>query len=423
MTTCSLCELHTESTFKVEGMDCRDEVALIERRFKHLPGLEAFTTDLMGQRLHVKYDAAKVSASAITAAVADAGMRAWLEHEEPLAIDDATERRRRIFLAISGAAFLAGLAGEFLHLPALAVRLAFAAAIGAGAPMTARKAWHAVRVRSLDINVLMLVAAAGAIALGQWSEGAAVVFLFAVAQALEARTLERARTAVRALMDLTPLNAIVRDGAGERSVAVDVIAPGAIIVVKPGEKVPLDGRIVGGASAVNQAPVTGESLPIDKNAGDEVFAGSINGHGALEVRVTRLRRDSTLARIIHLVERAQAERAPAQTFVERFAKVYTPAVIALAVVLGLVPPLLFAAEMAYMDLPCARAAGRVVPVRARHLDAGVCGRRARGRCQKGRAHQGRRASRARQPGAVRRVRQDRNAHARHAGGRGRGHAG
>ena len=144
-------------------------------------------------------------------------------------------------------------------------------------------------------------------------------------------------------MDLTPTEALVRDGGRERRVDVDQLAPGALIVVRPGEKIPLDGVVVAGESAVNQAPVTGESLPADKRDGDEVFAGTINGRGALEVRVTRARRDTTLARIIHLVERAQAQRAPSQTFVERFAAIYTPAVIALAVVVAVVPPLLMGA--------------------------------------------------------------------------------
>ena len=185
----------------------------------------------------------------------------------------------------------------------------------------------------------MLIAVAGAMLLGEWSEAASVVFLFGVARALEARTLEKARTAVRAVMDLAPADALVRDEAGERRIAVDLVTPGAIIVVKPGEKLPLDGEVLAGASSVNQAPVTGESLPVDKGPGDEVFAGSINGRGALDVRVTRHRRDSTLARIIHLVEQAQAQRAPSQTFVERFARVYTPAVIVLAVAVAVVPPL------------------------------------------------------------------------------------
>src|SRR6185436_20564612 len=155
------------------------------------------------------------------------------------------------------------------------------------------------------------------------------------------RTLERARTAIGALMDLTPVDALVQSADGEHRVGVEAVLPGMVIVVRPGEKIPLDGEVVAGHSDVNQAPVTGESLPVDKSAGAEVFAGTINGRGALEVRVTRLRRDTTLARIIHLVERAQAQRAPAQAFVERLARVYTPAVLALAAVLATVPPLLF----------------------------------------------------------------------------------
>jgi Cd2+/Zn2+-exporting ATPase len=335
---CAVCELHAESTFTVEGMDCRDEVALIERRFKHLAGLEDFSADLVGRRLHVKYDAAKTSASAIAAAVADAGMRAWLEHEEPLSTGDPAARRRQALLAVSGVGLAAGLLADWWNLPAVWL---FALSIAGGAWLTLRKAWTAVRVGALDINVLMLVAAAGAALLGQWSEAASVVFLFAVAQALEVRTLERARTAVRALLDLAPTDAIVRHADGDRALAVDEITPGMIVVVKPGEKVPLDGEVVAGVSAVNQSPVTGESLPVDKGPGDDVFAGTINGRGALDVRVTKLHRDATLARIIHLVEQAQSQRAPSQTFVERFARIYTPAVLILAAVVALVPPLVF----------------------------------------------------------------------------------
>src|SRR5262249_48354406 len=160
-------------------------------------------------------------ASNIAAAVADAGMRAWLEHEEPLGTDDKRERTRRLLLAISGMALALGvLSGWMLFAPPAVITVLFAISLGAAIPLTIRKAWHAVRVKPLDINVLMLIAAAGAIARGQWSEAAAVVFLFAVAQTLEIRTLERARTAVRAVMDLTPTEALVRDAAGERRISV-----------------------------------------------------------------------------------------------------------------------------------------------------------------------------------------------------------
>jgi Cd2+/Zn2+-exporting ATPase len=220
--------------------------------------------------------------------------------------------------------------------------VAFAAAIASGGFYVVRRALHAARSFALDINALMLIAVAGAVVLGEWSEGSAVVFLFALAQLLEARAMERARASIRALMDLAPAEAFVRDERhpdGLRRVPVDDIRVGDVVIVRPGEKIPLDGRVAAGASHVNQAPVTGESLPAEKTTGDEVFAGTINGRGGLEVRVERIRADSTLARIIELVERAQAQRAPSQTFVERFARIYTPAVLALALAVGVVPPL------------------------------------------------------------------------------------
>ncbi|HMF94318.1 MAG TPA: heavy metal translocating P-type ATPase [Vicinamibacterales bacterium] len=353
-TACTVCELHAESTFRVEGMDCREEVALLERRFKNLAGLEEFSADLMGQRLHVTYDAARLTTSTIVDAVADTGMRAWLEHQEPVVGSERRTRARRALVWTSGVALALGMllhalggrgaAGAFSgHGPAEAGHyavIAFIVSLIAGMSVTIQKAWAALRARALDINVLMVVAATGAAAIGEWSEAATVVFLFALAQALEARTLERARAAIRALIDLTPADALVREGDAERRVPVDDIAIGGVIVVRPGEKIPLDGAVLAGQSEVNQAPVTGESLPVEKMPGDAVFAGTVNGHGAIEVQVTRRRRDTTLARIIHLVERAQAQRAPSQALVERFAKVYTPAVIVLALAVAVIPPLL-----------------------------------------------------------------------------------
>ena len=344
--TCTVCELHAESTFRIEGMDCREEVAMLERRFKNLRGLEGFHADLMGQRLHVKYDASKLTASAIAGAVADTGMRAWLEHEEPSASSDTAARRRQVLLASAAAWFVGARICAYADAVPLAVNACYAASLASALPLTARKAWVALRHRSLDINVLMLLAAAGAVALGDWAEAAAVVGLFAVAQLLEAYTLDRARAAVRALLDLAPTDVTVRASGSERRVPVDQVAMGDVIVVRPGDKFALDGVVVEGTSAVNQAPITGESLPVDKVAGDEVYAGSINGRGALDVRVTRLRRDTRLARITHLVEQAQSQRAPAQAFIERFARVYTPLVIVLAIVVAALPPLAFGASWA-----------------------------------------------------------------------------
>ncbi len=334
---CPVCELHAESTFKVEGMDCHEEVALLERRLKKLEGLEAFDADVMAQRLRIKYDAAKLTTSGIAEAVAQTGMRAWLEHEEPAPAASAASRQRLVLL--SGVALGAGLI-LLVTQPSLSW-IPFVLSIGLGGIHTARRAFASVRAGVLDIYVLMMVAVAGAMVLGEWSEGASVIFLFALAQLLEARAMDRARGAIRALMDLTPAEALVRRGGAEARVAADDVRVGETVIVRPGEKIPLDGKVIVGDSHVNQAPVTGESLPVEKTAGDDVFAGTINGRGALEVVVTRPRRDSTLAHIIHLVERAQAQRAPSQTFVERFARIYTPAVLAVAVLVALVPPLLF----------------------------------------------------------------------------------
>ena len=343
--TCPVCEVHAESIFKIEGMDCHEEVAILEKRLKKLTGLEAMAADVLRQRLTITYDAAKLSTASIAEAVAQTGMRAWLEHDEPVGPAPSASTRR-LLVIVSGVLVGAGMALELAHLNRGAMIAAYALAIASGGVYSVRRALQAARSLSLDINVLMAVAVVGAMFLGQWGEAASVVFLFALAQLLEARAMERARSAIRAVMDLTPVEAFVRDdtAGGLRRIPVDDIAVGTVVVVRPGDKIPLDGRVEAGESHVNQAPVTGESLPVEKRAGDEVFAGTINGRGSLDLRVTRLRGDSTLARIIDLVERAQAQRAPSQTFVERFARVYTPVVLVLAVLIAIVPPLVFSAS-------------------------------------------------------------------------------
>lgn len=336
--TCEVCEVHAESTFKIEGMDCHEEVAILERRLKKLDGLEALDADVMAQRLRVKYDAARLTAGAIAEAVARTGMRAWLEHEEPVVPAGALRNRQRLVIASGVALALAGVS-YLLRLPAPSAIVPLALATVLGGWTIVPRALTALRSRVLDINVLMLLAVVGAAFIGEWFEAATVVFLFALAQLLEARSMDRARGAIRALMDLTPAEALVRRDGAELRISADDVRVGEVVIVRPGEKIPVDGAVLSGTSFVNQAPVTGESLPVDKVPGDEVFAGTINGRGALDITVTRPRRDTTLARIIHLVERAQAQRAPTQAFVDRFARVYTPIVLALAVAIALIPPL------------------------------------------------------------------------------------
>ena len=342
--TCATCELHTEAVFRVEGMDCHEEVVILERRLKPLAGLEAVSADLIGQRLHVKYDAARLTTAAIVDAAGQTGMRVWLEHEEPAGGGAAIAWRWRLMVGCA-AAIGAGLALSAAGRASTAAVCLVAAAV-AGGIFPARRAAAAMRSRTLDINTLMIVAVAGALALGEWLEAASVVFLFSVAQWLELRTMERARQAIRALIDLSPREALVRGGGLERRVAVDDIRIGDEILLRPGDKVPLDGVVVSGHSDVNESPLTGESMPAVKTPGDDVFAGTINGRGALDVRVTRLVRDTRLARIIHLVETAQASRAPVQSFVDRFARIYTPAVLVFAVMVAVIPPLAGAADPA-----------------------------------------------------------------------------
>src|SRR5262245_38259380 len=200
--TCTVCELHAEAVFRVEGMDCNEEVVILERRLKPLVGLEALSADLIGQRLHVKYDAAKLTTSDMVDAVGATGMRMWLEHEEPMVGGSALEWRWTLMLACGGLLGVAALA-EAAGYPRGALSL-YLAAITAGIVFPIRRALSAARTRTLDINVLMVIAVAGALALGDWLEATAVVFLFAIAQWLEVRTMERARQAIRALIDLAP---------------------------------------------------------------------------------------------------------------------------------------------------------------------------------------------------------------------------
>ena len=342
--TCSTCELHAEAVFRVEGMDCHEEVVILERRLKPLPGVEALSADVMGQRLHIKYDAARLSTSALVDAVGQTGMRMWLEHDEPRSTGADLGLRLWLMLA-SILATIGGFTADAVGSGGLALGC-FVAATIAGGVFPARRALTALRTRTLDINVLMLIAVVGALALGEPLEAASVVSLFAIAQWLEARTLDRARRAIRALLDLSPRVAQVRRDGRVQQIEVEAILDTDVVLVRPGEKIAVDGVVTAGSSEVNEAPLTGESLPVSKLADHEVFAGTINGHGALELRVTRVGRDTRLARITHLVEEAQAQRAPVQTFVDRFARIYTPAVIVLACGVAIVPPLVAGAEAA-----------------------------------------------------------------------------
>lgn len=205
-----------------------------------------------------------------------------------------------------------------------------------------KKGLHALRTFSLDINFLMTIAIIGAVAIGEWPEAAMVTFLFALAEWIEAYSLEKAQNAIQSLMAMVPETATVQDEQGEWcEVGVSLVEVGQIVRVKPGERIPFDGIVVAGQSTVNQAPITGESMPVEKEVGDPVFAGSVNGRGSLEFRVTANKGHTMLDRIIQLVQEAQAYRAPTQRFVDQFARYYTPTMVVLALLIATLPPFLF----------------------------------------------------------------------------------
>jgi Cd2+/Zn2+-exporting ATPase len=303
-------------------------------------GVHGLEANIIGSKITVTHEPT-VTAQQLIDAVAPTGMTASLASSKGR--EEATtnaQRHRAISVGVSGVLTGLGLLQEWMDVGPDALRIPiFAIAIIAGGWFIFPKALAAARRVMLDMNVLMSVAVVGAAIIGEWSEAAAVTFLFGLSELLEAFSVNRARRAVQALMQLTPETAILKQGETFRDVRVEEVNVGDFIAIKSGARIPLDGQVSSGASAVNQAPITGESMPVEKKSGDEVFAGTINGEGSLEVKVTKPHTDTTLAKIIHLVEEAQGQKAPSQRFVDVFAKYYTPAVMFAAIAVMLVPPL------------------------------------------------------------------------------------
>ncbi|WP_349255021.1 heavy metal translocating P-type ATPase [Roseateles caseinilyticus] len=329
---------------RIPAMDCPTEEGQIRRALERFTEIRGLRFDLGARTLSI--DAPPASWEPVAAAIRALGFETETLSVPPAAED--TSKARRGEWARLLAALLVALGAETVHFSApdaLAWKLAGMALAGAAIALSGlavlRKGLSSLLRGQLNINALMSVAVLGAFVIGQWPEAAMVMALYSLAELIEARSVERARKAITGLLALSPPRVEVRQADGSwASVAAKSVAVGALARVKPGERFALDGRVTAGQGAVDQSPVTGESIPVDKLPGDEVFAGTINQSGALEFEVTKPAGDTTLARIIHAVEQAQGQRAPTQRFVDRFAAVYTPAVFALALAVAVGTPLL-----------------------------------------------------------------------------------
>jgi Cd2+/Zn2+-exporting ATPase len=349
-------ETVNKQTFIITGMDCADCANTVQTGVAKLAGVDSCELNFHSEILHVH---GKASAQEIVHRVRELGYNVREPQESKTASQEPASINFLQFLwnrRDTRPALLAALLivpGILFHelLPHLGIHhslidvASVTAMVVAGYPI-ARSGWRALRInRQVTINALMSIAALGAVFIGAYTEAGVVMALFAIGEALEGFTSERARRSIRGLMEMTPDEAVLlerHDGhQHENTVKVKDIKVGDLILVKPGKRIPMDGRVVSGSSAVNQAPITGESQLIRKEAGDGVFASSINGEGALEVEVTHLAEDNTISRLIRMVEEAQDKKAPAQRFVDVFARYYTPAVVLLAALVAVVPPLFF----------------------------------------------------------------------------------
>jgi len=329
---------HLERTVvRVEGMDCASCAATVEKRVGQLPGVHRAVVTFAAGRLDAEHEPG-LALEEIERAVRDAGY--GVERAQEVERPPFWRTPRAISVLASALLLVLGLALSVAGASEVASVGTYLAAIVVGGVPIFRAALAGLRTRHMDMNVLMSAATIGAVGIGEWAEAAFVVVLFAAGNALQVYAIDRTRGAVRALARLAPDEVLVRRGDSERLVGAGEVAVGETVIVRPGERLALDGEVVEGRTTVDESPVTGESTPVEKGPGDAVYSGSLNGGGGVVVRVLREASDSTLQRIARLVEEAQATKAPAEQFVERFSRLYTPIVVAVAVILAVVPPVL-----------------------------------------------------------------------------------
>lgn len=322
---------------KVSGADCSDEVVAIKKALEK-PGVSHVEINLMSSLVTVVHNS-KLPKSKIISLIESGGVK--VVQEEGLSF--YSENKPRVQIVATAGIFLAlaFLLSWMSWLRGISLAFLFFLPTVLAGWLVFPKALRAVRQRTLDMNVLMSAAVVGAFIIGEYAEGAAVVFLFSLAELLESFSVSRARQAIRSVLKLVPQKAHVKRNGSFETVSVDLIKVGDIIQVLPGENVPVDAQVIEGTSAVNQAPLTGESKPVAKNQGDSVFASTTNGDGTLIAKTTQDFKDSKISRVLELIEKAQEKKAPTEQFVDRFAKIYTPLVFVIALLVVAVPPLFF----------------------------------------------------------------------------------
>ena len=329
------------TVFRVSGMDCGDCAAKLEKRLASMSGVRSATINFGAGKLTIDH---AIADSAIVQAVKHAGYGAIKDAQArhpPVTETSWWKNARTLSTLVSGILLAIATALDWFGITGNIVVLSYALTAVIGGFHAAKSGLYSLRSLSLDMNFLMTVAIIGAAAIGEWSEGAAVAFLFSFGNTLQGYTLDKTTQSIRSLMELAPSEALVKRGKEEKRLPVEEIVIGDVVIVKPGERIAMDGIVLSGISAVDQATITGESIPVEKIAGDTVYAGTMNVHGALEINVTKNADNSTLARISHLVEEAQAQKAPSQQFVDVFAKYYTPLVLVAAAGVIVLPTLFF----------------------------------------------------------------------------------
>jgi len=328
---------------RIEGMEDQKEAQIIERKLNALSGISDLNIDTSTQQINLTYDTTIINLQDIIRSISETGMKAQIIRSKSKFSAWWKEKQQLALIGCgitSIATYLLGLT----IVPQEYTFIGYIIAVLIGIYYPARKALIALMNLTATIHLLMLIGSIGALVLGMWAEAAILIFVYSLGDVLESYAVDKARVAIRSLMNLAPKQALVRKDGKEKLLPVEEINPGDIVIVKPGERIPVDGTVQNGSSFVDQSTVTGESFPVSKNVGDMVFAGTINQNSFIEVRVDKSADETMLSKILYSVEEAQAKKISFQRFSDKFSNTYTPAMFVLGILVAVIPPLFFGAE-------------------------------------------------------------------------------